>query len=126
MIFKARIPIVILCCMLLHGCGNKKVVPGTNVSISADSLISEEKMVLILADVHVAEAAMLLERNNGLSVKDKQAFYYQGIFSKHHVSGSRYEENLTFYRQNPDNLAKMYEKVTAILENRQKTAAGKK
>ena len=126
MIFKAWLPILILLYVLLSGCGDKKVVPGADSPIPADSLISEGKMILILADVHVAEAAMLIGRNEGTDVKDKQAFYYQAIFNKHHISGSRYEQNLAFYRQNPDNFAKMYEKVTTVLENRQKQRAGKK
>ncbi|MCX6306207.1 MAG: DUF4296 domain-containing protein [Bacteroidetes bacterium] len=126
MIFTARIRIAILCCLLVTGCREKKDLPGSPVAISADSLITPEKMVLILADVHVVEASFLLDRNNGKVSKDRQDDYYKGIFKKYHISPGRYDENLAFYRSNPENYAKMYEKVVVLLENRQEKFSGKK
>ena len=83
-------------------------------------------MILILADVHVIEAAMLLDRNKGVSSRDKLDFYYTGIFRKYRISPERYDQNCMHYRQNPDNYAKMYEKVIALIEGRQKTISEKK
>jgi hypothetical protein len=105
------------------GCSEKKSVTDSQHEIPADSLIVPEKMVLILADVHVVEASLMLERAKGTDNKRKQDFYYRGIFAKYHISSRRYEQNIEFYRQNPDNFARMYEKVISVIENRQKKPA---
>ena len=125
MIF-ARIPIALLLCTLLFSCREKKDVPEASPAISADSVISPDKMILILADVHVIEAALLIERNERKAVREKPDFYYQGIFKKYHISSDRYDENLKFYRQNPENYEKMNEKVIGVIENRQKKFSARK
>ncbi|MDP1623974.1 MAG: DUF4296 domain-containing protein [Bacteroidales bacterium] len=123
MIPSTRLTIVILLCTLLFSCKEKTEIPQSPFAISVDSVISPGKMVIILTDVHVVEAALLLDRNAGLEMKDKPGFYYQGIFEKYHISPHRYEQNLTFYRQNPDNFAKMYGQVIGLLNDRQKKFA---
>ena len=126
MIFNPRFWFAILFCTLFFACGEKKDLRGSSDTISPDSLISSGKMILILADVHVVEAALLLERNEGQVPNDEPAHYYQGIFNKYHISPGRYDQNLTFYRENPENFEKMYEKVIEVLENRQKRFPGAK
>jgi len=106
--------------LLLASCGEKKDITYREDTFPADSLISPDKMVLILTDVHVVEAALLLERNEGKESKEKPGFYYQGIFAKYHVSQQRYDENLRLYRQNPAAMIKIYEKVITMLEERKK------
>jgi len=120
MIFLPRLRVLIALCILLAACGEKKDIPSTEVKIPEDSLISSDKMVHILADVHMVEAALLIERNEAPEAKEKARFYYQGIFKKYHISQRRYDENLRFYRQNPAILSKMYDKVTRELETREK------
>jgi hypothetical protein len=95
-------------------------VPGQTDLVSADSLISPGRMILILTDVHVAEAALHAEQNSGPGPKRGPEFYYAGIFRKYHISPARYEQNLAHYRQNPGEYAKMYEKVIAIIESQKK------
>ena len=68
----------------------------------------------------------MLERNSGIDVKEKQAFYYQGIFKKYNVSSGRFDQNLAYYRQDPENFVKMYERVVRIIEDRRVNAAFKK
>jgi len=111
-----------LLAVLLAACGARPEDPSLSAPPPrADSLISPEKMALILADIHVAEAAMTMERNAGNAANADPAFYYQGIFDKHHVTAAIYERNISWYRQNPDDLLKVYDKVITILENRRKT-----
>jgi len=111
---------------LLVSCAEKKDVPLVKDSLPPDSLISREKMIHILADVQMVEAALLLERNGELESKHKPWFYYSGIFAKYHISRSRYSANLKYYSQNPSELAKMYDKVILELESRQKKKPAKK
>ena len=118
--FQARVLIALLFCLLLFACREKTDNPGEPVALAADSLISEEKMVLILADVHVAEAAFLLERNEGLNSEADPENIYEGIFRKYGISRSRYDQNFAFYRKDPEKFAKMYEKIIGVLEIHQK------
>jgi hypothetical protein len=106
--------------VLLVSCGKKKDIPSSEVAIPADSLISEENMVHVLADAHMIEAALVIERNIGVVSTEKPGLLYQGIFNKYHISRARYDENLRYYRQNPTLLTKMYDKVIGELETRQK------
>jgi hypothetical protein len=119
--FPARVMIAVLAGLLLFACRGKTDIPGSPVAISADSLIPEEKMVLILADVHVAEAAFLLERNEGLDSEENPESIYQGTFKKYRISRTRYDQNLAFYRQDTEKFAKMYEKIIGVLESHQTT-----
>ena len=120
MICSPRFWVLLSLCFLLVSCGEKKDIPSTEVAIPTDSLISSEKMIHILADVHMIEAALLLERNESIESKEKPDLYYRGIFNKYHISQSRYDENLRFYRQNPAIMVKMYDRVIDELETRQK------
>ncbi|MFZ4521175.1 MAG: DUF4296 domain-containing protein [Bacteroidales bacterium] len=126
MIPVSRLLVFILLCAMVAACGGKKEMPDVQGRISADSVILPEKMVLILADVHTVEGAMLLHRNEGLEAKNNPEYYYQGIFRKYHITRERYDQSLKFYRQNPENYAKMYEKVILMIENRQKRFSGSK
>ena len=109
---------MIMCCLFVS-CGEKKDIPSTEAAINSDSLISGEKMVHILADVHMVEAALLLDRNKSNELKGNTESLYQGIFRKYHISRQRYDDNLRFYRQDPAALTKIYDKVIAELETRQ-------
>ncbi|MEI6681438.1 MAG: DUF4296 domain-containing protein [Bacteroidota bacterium] len=105
---------------LLVSCGEKKNIPSTEIEMVSDSLISPEKMVLILGDVHVVEAAMLLDQSPGKDIKANGDFYYQGVFGKYHISRQRYDANLKYYRQNPAKMSKMYDKVIRDIETKEK------
>jgi hypothetical protein len=127
MIFPVRLTLAILLSTTLFACGDKKELPLTDtVSMPADSLIAPEKMVLILSDVHVVEAAMLLDRNEGREPKHNPDHYYNGIFRKYHISAGRYDQNLIYYRQSPDDFMKIYEKVISQVEARKKYLPGPK
>lgn len=120
MIFTTRFLIAVLLCTLLFSCKEEKDIPLSPAIVAADSLISSDRMILIMSDVHIIEAALLLERNEGREPQEKAGYYYQCIFNKYHISQGRYDQNLLYYRQNPENFEKMYEKVIDILETRQK------
>jgi hypothetical protein len=105
---------------LLFSCGEKKNLSAETVDIQSDSIIAEEKMTLILGDVHLIEAALMLERNSGNGVKENPGRYYQGIFDKYRISRERYDANLRYYRQQPERMIKMYDKIIQRFETGQK------
>ena len=117
--FHDRLGLLLLIVSLLTGCSGKKTenpITGNR----PDSLIPQGKMILILSDVHVVEAAFMLGRNDGADNSTGEEYYYRGIFNKYRITRSQFENSMAWYRQDPENYAKMYEKAIVILENRQK------
>jgi hypothetical protein len=119
MIPVSRLLIPVILCVLLAACGGKNEPSGPENSISADSLISQDKMILILSDVHTAEAGFLADRNSGTEPVNV-AGIYQGIYKKYNITAGMYAQSVAYYRQKPEVYVKMYEKVTVLLEARQK------
>ncbi len=112
------IVLVIFAGVLSVSCGEKSR-GGPDTLIAADSLIRPENMALLLSDIHIAEAAFLIERNSGMTPRNVEGFY-TGIFAKHHVTRNRYERSLEWYRQHPEDYQKVYVEVARLLEDRQK------
>lgn len=73
-----------------------------------------------MADVHIIEAALLIERNEGVVSKEKTTCLYDGIFKKYGLNRAKYEYNLMYYSQNPESFSKLYGKVIGQLESQQK------
>jgi hypothetical protein len=72
-------------------------------------LIEDEKMVKILADIHLSEIAA-----QTLTMKQKDtmiAKYYSQIMDIHEVSRADFDSTVVFLKQNPTKMAKIYEKV---------------
>lgn len=76
--------------------------------------IPEEKMVKILADLHVSEAAIMSLNHK---VKDSVSqLYYSQVFEIHEVTDSVFYKDLEILRKDPRKVEKMYEKVVAEIE----------
>jgi hypothetical protein len=96
-------------------------------SLSADSVISKDEMIQILVDVHLTEAALQVQRNRGQNTPDLTKDYYRWLCSKYHISKRKLNDNLNYYKQDPDKFNKMYEEVVNILTDKaKKTAVTKK
>jgi len=93
--------------------------PETELDLPADSIIPEPQMILMLADAHTIEAAMLVDRNKGLDTKGQADFYYSGLFRKYRVSRERYQKNIEYYRSDQEHFIQMYEKVNRELTKRE-------
>ena len=74
-----------------------------------EPLIEDEKMVKILADIHLSEVAA-----QTLTMKQKDTMitkYYSQIMDIHEVSRADFDSTVVFLKQNPAKMAKIYEKV---------------
>ena len=105
--------------LLLLACSRDQQSVETHL-IPADSIIPEEQMVLILADAHIIEAAMVIERNRGKNANPLADYYYAGLFKKYRISRKQYQQNLEYYRDDPDRFNKIYENVIKELDEREK------
>ncbi len=105
-----------------------------------DNLIPEDKMVQVMADVHVLEAALNLRfpksripqvqfpielRNDSAAVSfadDPEAnmpLQSIDIFKREGVTKKQYESSMKWYCTDPENLSKMYDDVIIELMKRQ-------
>jgi|WetSurMetagenome_2_1015567.scaffolds.fasta_scaffold157315_1 hypothetical protein len=104
--------------VLFVSCG-----PGSRVrpapSFPADSLIGEDLMVQILADVHTIEGGLQVLRNRGTRLGSMPEDLYNGLYRKYRISEPRFRENLAYYRTDPENFMKLYERVVQELKSRQ-------
>ena len=78
--------------------------------------IPEDKLVLILADAHIAEAAM---QGRIQGTRDTLGtLYYQQIFQIHQVSEADFRETMRLVAQNPQLANELYGKVLEALERK--------
>ncbi len=104
---------------LLTGCRGDEKSPATAVILSADSVLSHDRMVSLLTDVQVAEGALTLKRNQGKETQHAAEFLYAGIFHKYRISRGCYTANLSHYQKDPVAFVKMYDEVIKRLTDRE-------
>jgi hypothetical protein len=79
--------------------------------------ISDQKMIEILTDVHLAEAKLTEFAAKPEVFKDSIAkVYYNNIFKIHQVKREEYDQCMNALMKNPDALSKIYEKVLEKLQ----------
>lgn len=114
---KFLVPLFLM--ILLISCGNSGD-RSERAAFKSDSILSREIMIRLLVDIHLVEAALAKQRNEGKEDPAMAIFYYKGIFQKYGVTYQRVQYNLEYYRKDPAEFVKMYEKVIALISERQK------
>jgi hypothetical protein len=80
--------------------------------LEPDNLIDREKMVLILADVEIAESALRQKQNVDQEIGGTREVYFHTIFKTHDISRAQYDSSLLYYKQDPKTMDKIYEDVS--------------
>jgi hypothetical protein len=84
-------------------------------------LLAQDKMVLVLADIHLAESVVAAKELN----KDTSLFLYRElekqIFEKHAVTKSDFLKSFAWYTENVDEYKDLYTKVGDTLNVRSST-----
>lgn len=89
------------------------------------SLLSEEELIPILKDIHIAEA--LLTETVDRREKDSLArFYYGQIFELHQVDSIVFNKSMHAYFTNPVALDSLYQAVIDVLGEEKKMLMEKK
>ena len=84
-------------------------------------IIDDDKMIAVLTDIHVAEAAaQSLRREQKDSIL---SLYYEQVFYIHQISREEFERTMLVLRGDPDHLENLYNK---ILEELTEKSAGVK
>ena len=89
---------------LIYSCeGKKDSLPS--------GIFSKDKMVDVLVDVHLTEAA---SDNHGLTfpqINIRMANRYDSVFAKHQITYTQFKTSYDYYLQHPDLLADVYAEV---------------
>jgi hypothetical protein len=104
----------VLACFLLFGCAEEKkeTMPA--------NLLSKEKMVGVLMDVQLAEAAMTMNPYNAdLRTLNNSSLPFD-VFAKNKITKQQYNESFDYYSQHPELLDEVY---ASVLENLSKMQA---
>jgi hypothetical protein len=90
-------------------------------------LIDEQKMIEMLVDVHLAEAAFNhLRHRDSLVERSSSADFYYSILDKYHIPDSVFEKSFVFYASQPRKFEKMYRQVMNKLSEMEQEYSGRK
>ncbi|MCS6935871.1 MAG: DUF4296 domain-containing protein [Chitinophagales bacterium] len=82
-------------------------------------VIPPEKMVKILADIHLADAVAETKAAQGASVRAVSEELHEWVYRTHGITRSEFENSLRFYEKTPEWMNKMYEEVQVAISKRQ-------
>lgn len=83
-------------------------------------ILPADKMIPVLADMHLAEATIQL-RNYGHNDSTKNLAYgfYRFIFQKHKLTEAEFHKSFTWYSQRPEKMHAIYQEVLSELSRKQ-------
>ncbi|WP_319229874.1 DUF4296 domain-containing protein [Draconibacterium orientale] len=91
-----------------------------------EHLIKEKKMINMLVDVHLAEAAYNHIRYDSAMINSRTENFYYSVLDKYEVTDSLFEQSLVYYESHPKNFEKMYRKVMSRLSELEQERSGRK
>ncbi|HLP51877.1 MAG TPA: DUF4296 domain-containing protein [Chitinophagales bacterium] len=111
--------VILFALILLSACKAKLPdIPG--------NVIPMEKMELILADMHIADAVAETKAQMGMSEQLIVQEYHEQIFINHGVTRAEFLSSYKFYQDNPKLMDIMYDKILADLSKREQETGKQK
>ncbi len=84
--------------------------------------LSEEVMIKVLADLHLAEARIADYNSVANAQKDSLAAYdYYRVFAIHQVDTADFQQSIEAYMSDPERMEQLYEKVLTQLQQARST-----
>lgn len=103
------IKLLFLIVPLLFACEQKKM---------PKDIIDQKKMILIMADLHTMDGYMSTIIYND-TIRKNSKNLYATIYKTHNTTPALYEKSLKYYSMKPALLDTMYNKVQAILDEKE-------
>ncbi len=97
---------------LLYSCENNNELQIPN------DILSKNKIVAILIDMHIADATLISFQLDKKETKYRGENYYEMVLNKHNVSRKQFDKAIIFYARYPDYYEKIYDDVLAELNLR--------
>jgi len=88
---------------------------GESTIAAPKSLIDKDKIVLIIADVEIAEAALRQKQNTGHEIAEAKEAYFHTIFTSYEVTREQFDSSMIYYRQDLETMNGIYEEVISRL-----------
>ncbi|MBZ0242450.1 MAG: DUF4296 domain-containing protein [Bacteroidales bacterium] len=76
-------------------------------------LLTETQMVELITDVQLLEAALNHRRNLGQNINELKLLWFNQLFEKHHLTDVIFEENISYYNEQPAVMEQILEEVLA-------------
>ena len=73
--------------------------------------IPENKLVKILADIHMADAISFSSKYRELFRNNDSVYYFERLFNKYSVTRTQFDSTISWYSGNPEKYDKLYGKV---------------
>jgi hypothetical protein len=83
------------------------------------SILKSEKMVAVLIDIHLADAAVNLSNYGQSNLPNEKEKLYAEIYKKHNLDRKTFEESFTYYADRPMEFAKIFDEVIIGLSKKQ-------
>lgn len=111
---------IIFVLVLFISCKNEEV------KIPKD-VFSEEKMINLLVEIHLADAMAANERIKEVNLLNEvKKAYFSSLLEKENISLADFENSLAFYQKNADLFFGVYEKVMVKLTEKEADLNGEK
>ncbi len=106
-------PLILL--ILLQSCYHENIPERKK----PDRFLTEDSLVLVLADIQLAESAIEYRRENNIYKTNDPKRFYAYIYKKYNLTPETLKENLDYYNSDPDKMVGIYDKVMAVLTKQQ-------
>ncbi len=87
---------------------------------SQKDIINREKIVKIIVDIHIADAAISVNSVYKRKKIEEIKSYYSSIFEKHNITKKEFETSIAYYTENTDIYEKICEEVIVVLTKMEK------
>lgn len=102
---------LLLLFLISLGCSKEKKIP--------EGVLPKEKMIEVMVDFQVVEAAILQQQNHLQDVKFYTNYYYDSVLKKNGISRQEFKRSIDWYKNNMEELDKMYGEVLTRLSKLQ-------
>lgn len=99
-----HVNLIIILIMIQTSCKEKIIVIPENI-------ISKDSMAAILTDIQIEEVLVSKKGINDSVSKDSILMEYASILQKHNITQREFETSYNFYKENPEMLEEIYDKV---------------
>ena len=84
-----------------------------------DNVLSQEKMVSVMVDVQLVEAALIVNQLKGDEAKEAAVNYYDSVMKQHNISREKFDMSFKYYAEHPGLMEEIYDEMLNELSKRQ-------
>jgi hypothetical protein len=97
---------------LLSGCSSEDETP-------PDNIINSSKMVYIMMDIHIVDAAINMNNETPRGVVLNKPELYAAVYKKYRVRKTQFDSSFTYYARHPEKMQEIYDDLLIRLSEKQ-------